>query len=356
MIQKIFRLLAIMAISNSALFAQTFEIRTQNAGGGIIALELRATSTDLVPTTTNDLTDFTFIIKWPTSYNVDLGAINNTGGFNIIRSGVRSVSGSFHYQSFTANGLAIKFPSNWVLNTWVEVMRIPNTLDGTGTGTFEIAEADFGESLGIADLNLGIDLDDYTPSITGAAMNVALPVQLTHFQAAPKQADVQLSWQTAAEQNFSHYDIERSADERSWASIAKVIGRGDTHTTMDYRHTDADALHKATGTHLYYRLKMVDTDGTYEYSPIRSVRVPDAGRVVRVQPNPTSDLLHITLTGVADTESITAHLYDAAGRQVLQTTYQAATPLNVSALPSGVYTLQLVGTGGILATERVVVE
>lgn len=168
--------------------------------------------------------------------------------------------------------------------------------------------------------------------------------------------DAQLTWQTAAEQNFSHYDIERSADQRVWQPVGKVVGQGDTHTTADYRWTDTGALRQATTDHLYYRLKMVDTDATFAYSPIRSVRVPASGQTVRIQPNPATDALHITLPGLDTDARITATLYDSTGKRVLQSVYQAATPLNISTLPRGTYTLQLTDPSGVLATEQVVVQ
>lgn len=205
--------------------------------------------------------------------------------------------------------------------------------------------------------------DDFTQIYAGSTgvgclmpLDIVVPVKLTHFQAEAKGMDALLTWETATEQNLSHYDIERSTDQRQWHWVGQSNGQNNTYTSAIYQWTDANALRNAGGEYVYYRLKMVDTDGSFEYSPIRSVQVSKSGKIVRIQPNPVSETLHIYLPDIDRDAAVTATLYDFTGKLVLQTSCNASTVMDVSTLPRGMYTLQLTERNTILATERVAVQ
>jgi hypothetical protein len=96
-----------------------------------------------------------------------------------------------------------------------------------------------------------------------------LPVELTRFELRPAAGDVVLLWETASEQNNDYFQVEHSRDGRRFEVIAALNGRGTTQVTQQY-----EFLHQqpGAGTH-YYRLRQVDFDGRYEYSPIRVIEV-----------------------------------------------------------------------------------
>ena len=123
----------------STSFNQTYEIRAVNANNGFIAVEMQITS-GTPPATSDFLTDLVFGLKWEVSYNVDLKSSISTD-YDIRKSGGRETNGAFHYQAFYANATPFNIPNNWQSNTWVEIMRVQNTLNGSqATGTFEICE------------------------------------------------------------------------------------------------------------------------------------------------------------------------------------------------------------------------
>lgn len=229
---------------------------------------------------------------------------------------------------------------------------------GTGSTTFTIADTNsdvFTDFSVRSAINL-LGVNQLNPVANPVSLaNVSLPIHLTHFQAEAKDADALLTWQSESEHNLSHYDIERSTDQRNWQNIGKVDGKGDTHTSTNYQWTDAGALRNATGEYLYYRLKMVDTDAASEYSPIRSVRVLKPGKTVQVQPNPAANTLYIAYEQTEDTP-LTISMYDNTGKLVLLTTHKTGMPVDVSALPRGVYSLQLTDRSTVVATERVVLQ
>lgn len=186
-------------------------------------------------------------------------------------------------------------------------------------------------------------------------LNITLPVKLTHFQAEAKDVDALLSWQSESEHNLSYYDIERSTDQRNWQNIGKVDGKGDNYTTANYQWADPNILRTSNSEYLYYRLKMVDTDAASEYSPIRSIRVLKPGKTVQVQPNPAANALYLVYDQADDTP-LTISMYDNTGKLVLLTTHKIGMAVDVSALPRGVYSLQLTDRSTVLATERVVLQ
>ncbi|MEO1625720.1 MAG: hypothetical protein AAFV25_11235, partial [Bacteroidota bacterium] len=117
----------------------------------------------------------------------------------------------------------------------------------------------------------------------------SLPAELIRFDAKRlNNSKVSLEWETASEINFSHFEIERSADGTNFQTLARVASKGDFMTAASYGYTDVLPL----GGVNYYRLKQVDTNGTFLYSDIRLLPFPmDAS--ISVYPNPTAEFLYI---------------------------------------------------------------
>ncbi len=90
-----------------------------------------------------------------------------------------------------------------------------------------------------------------------------VPITLEKFTASLADKNVQLKWETANENNFSHFEIQKSADVILFNTISTVY----PSATKVYSYTDGNLL-KATN---YYRLKMIDKDGRYKYSKTVSV-------------------------------------------------------------------------------------
>ncbi|MBF9236105.1 right-handed parallel beta-helix repeat-containing protein [Hymenobacter sp. BT683] len=181
---------------------------------------------------------------------------------------------------------------------------------------------------------------------TGSA---PLPVALTAFTAtAEGPAAVRLAWATATEQNSARFEVERSLDGRTFAGIGTVAAAGTSSSARAYEWLDA--RRPASASALYYRLRQVDVDGTFSYSPVRTVALsgPAASRLV-LAPNPARAT---TVTGAAAGAPVT--VFDAVGRAVLAATANAAGAAALvlpAHLPAGVYVVRT-GTQAV----RLVVE
>ena len=110
-----------------------------------------------------------------------------------------------------------------------------------------------------------------------------LPVELLYFTAVPDGRNVLLNWETHSELNNSHFEIERSLDTEIWENIDFVEGAGNSSEILHYSTID-DKPYLGVS---YYRLKQVDFDGIYTYSPVRVVEFTGF-EIADLYPNPSN--------------------------------------------------------------------
>jgi hypothetical protein len=99
---------------------------------------------------------------------------------------------------------------------------------------------------------------------TGIANNFVLPVELARFTATTSGEAVTLRWETASETNNAGFEVERAVGEGAFERIGFEPGAGTTSASRTYRFTDGDLPFASA---LRYRLRQVDVDGAFEYSP-----------------------------------------------------------------------------------------
>ena len=96
----------------------------------------------------------------------------------------------------------------------------------------------------------------------------------------------------------------------------------------------------------YYRLKMIDLDGKYEYSNVIMLDVRCGKSTISVFPNPATTLINVNISGV-DARGTMATLINTAGQVVLNKNLQNGTnQLDVSKFAAGIYHLKLVSNTG----------
>ncbi|HQV66946.1 MAG TPA: hypothetical protein PLO48_09095 [Saprospiraceae bacterium] len=109
-----------------------------------------------------------------------------------------------------------------------------------------------------------------------------LPVTLTDFNISKSTVDerIILIWQTASELNTNQFAIEYSKDgiEFTAAGMVDAIGSGANTYHFEIEKT-------AIGYH-YFRLKIIDFDTRYSYSPIRVIKIENEGEQFSFSPNP----------------------------------------------------------------------
>lgn len=182
---------------------------------------------------------------------------------------------------------------------------------------------------------------------------IPLPVTLISFKAEKQDDNEQpsalLKWRTASETNSNYFEIQRSEDGKKWFPIGTVQASGDKASDTDYFFTDENPMDGEN----VYRLKMVDRDATFAYSSLQSLRFES---LVVFYPNPIKSWLQIKgLTGTKAKISL-VQIRDAAGRLVRESTSVSVQGIDLTSLPTGIYTVQIVHNIGQVTTRKVVKE
>lgn len=165
--------------------------------------------------------------------------------------------------------------------------------------------------------------------------DIVLPVTLQSFTVKAVDKTALLQWITASELNNDHFDIERSADGRTFTKIGRVQGNGTTSIRQNYQFTDLNPL---TGNN-YYRLAQVDIGGHIEYSQTRLLSFNAQIHAMQLSPNPARSTLHIVLPQAASGQDV-LELYNLSGRKVLVQSVSAGTvqlKTDISTLARGMY-------------------
>ncbi|MET7259356.1 T9SS type A sorting domain-containing protein [Dyadobacter fermentans] len=182
-------------------------------------------------------------------------------------------------------------------------------------------------------------IDSNRNTVFSPALNVLstpLPVTWQSFSARMGiTGRVTLDWATASEVNASHFEVQRSNDSRTFATVKTVNAMGNTKNSSFYQYED-EFLSRGT---YYYRLKQVDADGRTDFTRIVSVRV-NGHETVRVFPNPAADLITVESGQALNRIAI----FNSAGKlmQSVQTG-EKAVRLNIADLPKGLYVVSVDG-------------
>ena len=184
-----------------------------------------------------------------------------------------------------------------------------------------------------------------------------LPVELTSFTAFYKSPDVELTWSTATELNNHGFEIERSFDEESWATIGFRKGKGTASQPQNYNFSDD--ISEVSVLKLFYRLKQIDFNGNFEYSKIVEVEIaPVEFSLSQNYPNPFNPSTKISWQSPVGSWQ-TLKVYDILGKEVaiLVNEEKSAGSFNVefnaSHLASGIYYYQL-RAGDFVETKKMV--
>lgn len=136
------------------------------------------------------------------------------------------------------------------------------------------------------------------------AVTDVLPVTLVKFTSQNDNDQAELSWETSMETNFSHFEIEKSLKGKSFFNIGSVAPK----SNGIYQYFPMQNERQA-----YYRLKMVDKDGSFGYSRIVSVFLKEYASLAVIYPNPAQAYINVKSSTVG-----TFLLYNGAGHQVLK--------------------------------------
>jgi len=187
--------------------------------------------------------------------------------------------------------------------------------------------------------------DDNTVKFT--YLDSPLPVTLSKFTAGKENQIVQLNWTTTEELNAERFDIQRSGDAKNWATIGEKAAAGDSKVSLTYNFTDAAPLASTN----YYRLKMIDRDGSFAYSSVKNVTF-EGGKSIAIYPNPVSNVMFLN-TEAKNVKGIV--IASINGTTVYKAANVSADGINVANLSNGTYVVKVTKTDGTVSNHKIVV-
>ena len=223
-----------------------------NSGGGSIATTGLPTGTY----TAGQAYNFSLTISHPTSrsrWSFSIAAVNANGNtvgtFTSTNANAANNSGELSHNgavsstgtTYTYNNLRWTAPTNPTnADKNITFYYVGNAANGNGSTSL-----------------------DY---IYSGSKALALPVALKDITATVQDKNVVVAWQTSTEINTSHFEIEKSDNAQTFYTIGKVDARGNSTTTQSYEFTDSKP--SVFNAPVSYRLKMVDKDGSFQYSKV----------------------------------------------------------------------------------------
>jgi hypothetical protein len=177
-----------------------------------------------------------------------------------------------------------------------------------------------------------------------------LPIKLASFYAKRDKGTATISWRTELESNAKEFLIQRKAGN-DFETVA-VVPATNNATGSTYSYTDANNFKSIS----QYRLKLVDVDGQFKYSEIRSIKGTAASTDFSIYPNPSTGNAKITVTDV--TESTDVQVVDNSGRIIKTVSMNNNNSIDLNNLQKGMYMIRIVDktTGESLTKKLTVVN
>lgn len=164
-------------------------------------------------------------------------------------------------------------------------------------------------------VNAAMPAGDTTAFVGGAgnpdiSCLTLLPMVLSAFKGVVVDGGVDLSWTTLTEANGDRFEVEYSTDGISYKQAGTVAAKGNAAAATNYQYRYTGPMYPV----LYFRLLLVDRDGSREYSAVVTVRTSVRQSVTAsIFPNPFAEQLTIQVA-LPKPAKVTVRLLDMNGR------------------------------------------
>lgn len=172
----------------------------------------------------------------------------------------------------------------------------------------------------------------------GFIVSSVVPVNLSNFNISIINCKPVLNWSTATEVNSDKFLIEKSDDlAASWKTAGAINAMGYAVNNSTYKFTDNSI--NGSDKKIYYRLKMIDLDGSFKYSETLPVSLKCNTQELSAFPNPVKDgRLFVSLSGSNNTS--VGSLFSASGQLIMKVNLNNGTNnIDVSKISNGLYIL-----------------
>lgn len=159
-----------------------------------------------------------------------------------------------------------------------------------------------------------------------------VPLKLESFSGKSNNCEALLNWKTGIEQNVSNIEIQRSEDGIVFHKTGKLSPKGSNSTYAFTTPNPSDA---------FFRLKINDLDGYFEYSEIIYVKSSCNENSYSITPNPASD--EIKITGLKNSDQVL--ILDMLGKVVMRFNAPVNNKLDIQSMSPGMYILRVFNSG-----------
>ena len=180
-----------------------------------------------------------------------------------------------------------------------------------------------------------------------SVQTATLPAKLISFTGRNVNGKTVLAWTTAEEMNVKNFELERSAGATTFKTIATLAAKGNSTSITNYSFTQTGV---ADGEY-FYRLKIIDKDGAYEYSSTIKVRVQKGDLEITVTPNPSTGLVVVHYPKTSNNSVVS--IIDMSGRVVKKIRTENNSneiTVNLRTVTSGVY--KIIWSNGIETLQK----
>ena len=182
---------------------------------------------------------------------------------------------------------------------------------------------------------------------------VVLDVSWLNISGENKNGDNHIKWNVANERASNDYSVEYSTNGINFNTVGNVAGKGSITSSNSYSFIHQQVFVPVS----FYRIKQIDAEKSYTYSPVIKIKNADAGQIenVKISPNPVTSYANLTIQSVVNTK-MNMLIYDAAGKKISEQLISLRSganvvPLNFTGLNSGFYFVKLLDENN---TEQVI--
>jgi hypothetical protein len=169
---------------------------------------------------------------------------------------------------------------------------------------------------------------------------ILLPIELTYFFATCEDELISIYWQTASENENSHFTIIRTKDGKNYEELGTIPGAGYSVSPINYSFSyQIDR----SNSDYYYRLKQTDYNGDSQYSDFITAKC-DFGGDLLIYPNPSSS--RFILEGYE--KNATLHIYNELGQLISKIqTDKITSEINLENQAQGIYLLKVISNNEV---------
>ena len=271
-----------------------------------------------------------------------------TAGFRVRFGSVASLAllqSNLSLKTYLAGSIRETIPANNLAGITLLTGGSAADIFFTSSLSFDEVELDFNTS--VLPVAAAFDYRFYYAFATPAI----LPVKLAAFSAAGQTKAITLTWSTASETGTARFEVQRSSGAEEFITIGVISVKPGAGSQATYSYSDKSNV---SAGEVMYRLKIMDRDGSVEYSKVISITTRDAS-IVQVYPNYIQRGQPITILSNSN-NTMQAHLMDVMGNLLSTHEIKGRSLVPTSNLNHGMYLLKVTDGKKIILTQKIIVQ